>query len=261
VGDVRALGSRSAVRPSPIFLVIVAATAAAGIMAWRYESMFSDRGAQLAVFGFVLAAWVLSLCLHEFAHAYLAYRSGDHSVATRGYLTLDPRKYADVILSFALPVAFLLVGGIGLPGGAVWIERHRISGRWRHSLISAAGPLTNVVLAVALAATAGAMYEFSHTVFWSALSFLAFLQVTAALLNLLPVPGLDGFGILEPFLPRRLADKANEIGGYVFLGVLALLWLPPINRVFFDAVRDFTALFGVEAAWISDGFDWFRFWG
>src|SRR5690606_40584306 len=53
---------------------------------------------QIAVFGFVLAAWMVSLCLHEFGHAYLAYRSGDRSVASKGYLTLNPFKYSDAVL-------------------------------------------------------------------------------------------------------------------------------------------------------------------
>src|SRR5690606_41186678 len=97
---------------------------------------------QIAVFGFVLAAWMVSLCLHEFGHAYLAYRSGDRSVASKGYLTLNPFKYSDAVLSFLIPVVFIMLGGIGLPGGAVWIERHAIRGRLRHSLISAAGPLS-----------------------------------------------------------------------------------------------------------------------
>ncbi len=50
---------------------------------------------------------------------------------------------------------FVIMGGIGLPGGAVFIERNRIRGRWRHSLISAAGPLTNVLFAAVCAAPFG----------------------------------------------------------------------------------------------------------
>ena len=66
----------------------------------------------------------MSLCLHEFGHALVAYRGGDRSVRGKGYLTLDIRRYTDVGLSFVLPVLFLLLGGIPLPGGAV-LDRPR----------------------------------------------------------------------------------------------------------------------------------------
>ncbi|TNY37011.1 site-2 protease family protein [Thermomonospora catenispora] len=251
-------GGRSVVRPSPVFLGIVGLTVLCGVAAWRQEFYFDEKFSQFAVFGLVLAGWILSLCLHEFGHAYLAYRSGDHGAATRGYLTLNPLKYGDVTLSFLLPVLFILMGGIGLPGGAVWIDRGRIPGRLRHSLISAAGPLANLAFAIVLAVAVTNLRSPDHLVFWSALAFLTFLQVTAALLNLLPIPGLDGFGIVEPYLPRRWAAKANEVGGYAFLILLAVLWIPPVNGLFFDVVLHVTDLLGVQTEAISDGLRWFR---
>lgn len=250
---------RSAVQPSPVFLVIVAVTVLCGLLAWRY-GMTTDKAARISVFGFVVAAWVLSLCLHEFGHAYLAYRSGDHSVATRGYLTLNPARYADVTLSFAIPVLFILLGGIGLPGGAVWIDRHAVHGRIKHSLISLAGPLSNALFAVMLAVIFKNFASADHGTFWFAVAFLTYLQVTAALLNLLPIPGLDGFGIIEPYLPRRWVEQANAYGGYIFLLLLALLWVGPVNREFFDIVHNVTSALGVSRSSISFGFSIFRFW-
>lgn len=258
--EVRSGSDRTETRPSPVFLAILAAAVLSGLIAWRYRALYGEQAAQISVFAFVMLGWIVSLCLHEFGHAYLAYRSGDHSIATKGYLTLNPLKYGDPILSFALPVLFVLLGGIGLPGGAVWIERHRISGRLRHSLISAAGPLANLGFALLLAVAVSNLYTASHMVFWSAVGFLAFLQITAALLNLLPVPGLDGFGIIEPFLPRRLVDKANEVGGYGFFILLALLWIPPINDAFFGAVFNLTDLLQIDRNVIADGYSWLRFW-
>ena len=66
----------------------------------------------------------MSLCLHEFAHAYAAYRAGDRSVEAAGYLTLNPFKYAHPLLSIVLPLLFIVQGGIGLPGGAVYLHPH-----------------------------------------------------------------------------------------------------------------------------------------
>ncbi len=244
MGAVSGERGRSAVQPSPVFLAIVAATVLCGLIAWRYGTVL-DRPGRIAVFGFVIAGWILSLSLHEFGHAYMAYRSGDRSVATRGYLTLNPLKYADVTLSFLIPLVFILLGGIGLPGGAVWIDRHSIRGRLRHSLISAAGPLSNALFAIMLAVIFKNFADREHALFWSGLAFLAFLQVTAAVLNLLPIPGLDGFGIVEPYLPRRWVEQASAYGGYVFLALIALLWLGPINGAFFDFIYTITDAIGL----------------
>ncbi|HET9380273.1 MAG TPA: site-2 protease family protein, partial [Streptomyces sp.] len=184
-------------RVSPVFLGILAVTAVTGWAAWT--GFAAQPG--VAVFLFVTAAWIVSLCLHEYAHARTALHSGDISVGTKGYLTLNPLKYTHALLSVVLPVVFVIMGGIGLPGGAVFIERDRVRGRWRHSLISAAGPLTNVLFAAVctapfwLDALGGVPRDFRF-----ALAFLALLQVTAAILNFLPVPGLDGYGVLEPWL-------------------------------------------------------------
>jgi Zn-dependent protease len=255
---------RSAVQPSPVFLVIVAATVICGLIAWKYGGLpyyhLPPQPARIALFGFVIAGWVLSLCVHEFGHAYIAYRSGDRSVAAKGYLTLNPLKYSDMLLSFLIPVVFILLGGIGLPGGAVWIERHRIPGRLRHSLVSAAGPLSNVVFAIMLAVIFKNFVSREHGVFWLGLAFLAFLQVTAALLNLLPIPGLDGFGIIEPYLPRRFVDQVSGYGGYVFLGLIALLWIEPVNREFFRLIYHITDALGINAMEIEAGHSLFMFW-
>ncbi|MES9535991.1 site-2 protease family protein [Actinomadura sp. NPDC000600] len=243
-GTARGMRGNAAVRPSPVFLAVVGATILCGLIAWRYGTIL-DKPGRIALFGFVIAAWVLSLSLHEFGHAYMAYRSGDRSVVAKGYLTLNPLKYSDVTLSFLIPVVFIILGGIGLPGGAVWIDRHVIPGRLRHSLISAAGPLSNALYAVMLAVIFKNFADAEHALFWSGLAFLAFLQVTAAILNLLPIPGLDGFGIIEPYLPRHWANQANAYGGYVFLVLIALLWLGPINEGFFNVIYYITDAIGL----------------
>ena len=61
--------------------------------------------AYAAVFVFVIAGWVVSLCLHEFGHAFTAWKFGDRDIALRGYLDLDPRRYSHPVLSIVLPIA------------------------------------------------------------------------------------------------------------------------------------------------------------
>ncbi len=92
------------------------------------------------VFPFVLTGWLISLCLHEFGHAVVAYRSGDRSVVGNGYLTLDPLRYTDVQFSIFWPLVYLAIGGIGLPGGAVYLNKNMIRSPVDRSLVSAAGP-------------------------------------------------------------------------------------------------------------------------
>ncbi|MEU6554817.1 site-2 protease family protein [Streptomyces sp. NPDC046915] len=244
-------------RISPVFLGILAVTAVTG---WATWTGFADQPG-VAVFLFVTAAWIVSLCLHEYAHARTALHSGDVSVGAKGYLTLNPLKYTHALLSIVLPVVFVMMGGIGLPGGAVFIERGRIRGRWRHSLISAAGPLTNVLFAAVctapfwLHALDGVPLEFRF-----ALAFLGLLQVTAAVLNFLPVPGLDGYGVIEPWLSDGVKRQVEPFAPFGLLFVFALLWLPSVNHVFFDVIDAILRGLGVSEFDTSYGWSLYRFW-
>jgi Zn-dependent protease len=244
-------------RISPVFLGIVAVAAVTGWAAW---TGFAEQPG-LAVFLFVTAAWVVSLCLHEYAHARTALHGGDISVGAKGYLTLNPLKYTHALLSVVLPVVFVVMGGIGLPGGAVFIERGRVRGRWRHSLISAAGPLTNVLFAVVCTAPfwLGALDGVPRD-FRSALAFLALLQVTAAILNFLPVPGLDGYGVVEPWLSHGVRRQVEPFAPFGLLFVFALLWVPALNGVFFDAVDAILCALGIDDFDSYCGYELYRFW-
>ncbi|MGW5418844.1 site-2 protease family protein [Streptomyces sp. NPDC003943] len=244
-------------RISPVFLAILAVMAVTGWAVWT--GFATSTG--LAVFLFVTSAWVVSLCLHEYAHARTALHGGDITVGARGYLTLNPLAYTHAVLSIVLPVLFVMLGGIGLPGGAVFIDRSRVHGRWKHSLISAAGPLANVLFAVVctapfwLHALDGVPRAFQY-----ALAFLAFLQVTAALLNLLPVPGLDGYGVVEPWLSYNFKRQIEPYAPYGFFVVIALLFIPALNNAFFDGIDALLQALGVPELSRYCGSTLYRFW-
>src|SRR5262249_60541766 len=104
-----------------------------------------------AAFPFVLAGWVVSLCLHEFGHALAAFVCGDRSVRQKGYLTLDPLHYTDLQFSILLPLVFLAMGGIGLPGGAVYVNTQLLSPLQR-AIVSSAGPLATLAVLILLLA-------------------------------------------------------------------------------------------------------------
>lgn len=223
---------RELFRPSGVFLGVVALFVTGGVMAWRgYGNPGFD------VFLFVMAGWIVSLCLHEYAHAVIAYRGGDVDVAAKGYLTLNPLRYAHPLLSIVLPVVFLLLGGIGLPGGAVWVDHHRIRSKVLDSLISLAGPAMNLVFAVLCAIPFWVGVDYlAHPQFWSGVALLGFLQLTAGVLNLIPMPGLDGGNAFRPWLRGDGARMFDQFAPYGMLLLFGLLFEPRINNVFFSFV-------------------------
>ncbi|WP_054812399.1 site-2 protease family protein [Nocardia arizonensis] len=254
----RERSGRGAVRPSPVFLLVVAIAIGGGALAWTSE--LSSTRAEIGVFVLVVAGWIVSLCLHEFAHAYMAWRAGDREVELRGYLTLNPLKYSHPLLSIVLPIVFIALGGIGLPGGAVYVHTHAVSPRVQR-LISGAGPAVNALCAVILLAIVRIFGSgTAHPAFWYGLSFLAFLQITAALLNVLPIPGLDGYGLLEPSLSYQTRRSLEQFKPFGMLIVFALLFTPSVNRVFFDAVYALFELSGVPRDWSWYGDYLTRFW-
>jgi Zn-dependent protease len=214
----------------------------------------------ILTFIFVLLGWVFSLCLHEFSHALVAYYGGDTSVREKGYLTFNPLKYTHPVYSLLLPLLFLVMGGIGLPGGAVYIEKWRLRSRRWESAVSLAGPLSNLVLAVVLAlvlhfapAAAGGL--------WPGLAFLALLQVSAVVLNLIPLPPFDGYGALEPYLPTNIRLRMDQTRGLLSLAVFFVLWYVPfIGSAFWGLVRFLAQLLGIPFALAGQGYDLFMFW-
>ena len=250
-------GAEPGVRPSPIFVAIVALT---GVAAW-FTTVDSDVP-RLAVFTFVAGAWTLSIIFHEFAHAFLAWRGGDHSVPQRGYLSLDPRRYTHPVLSFGLPLLFILLGGIGLPGGAVLLNRGVLSDR-RATVVALAGPFTNLVLGCGALALIG--YDVidgsTQPHLASAVGFFGFLQIAVFVLNMLPVPGFDGYAAIEPLLSPSTRQLLRPVARYGALVAILAIWrVEPVADAFWAAVTFFTELFGVELDDWRCGYFQFRFW-
>src|SRR5512134_2583144 len=134
-------------------------------------------------FTIVFFGWIFSLCLHEFSHALVAYLGGDYTVREKGYLTFNPLKYKHPLFSIVPPLLFLLMGGIGLPGGAVYIERWRIRNRFWLSAMALAGPVANALVAIVLAGLLQVLPASTSNI-WPGLSFLLVLQIWAILFNL-----------------------------------------------------------------------------
>ncbi|RCW39204.1 Zn-dependent protease [Halopolyspora algeriensis] len=247
--------NNTAMRVSPIFLALLGTTVAGGFLATLDNSVARIAGVVLIVLG----GWASSLCLHEFGHAITAFRGGDREVRAKGYLTLDPRRYTDPVLSIVLPLLFVAIGGIPLPGGAVWINHSALRGRRIESTVSLAGPLMNLLLGVGLTA---AVATFSMPIGLAAgLSYLAFLQVIGFVLNILPIPGLDGYGAIEPWLSgpaRRFGEKARPWAPLVIIAVI--IGIPGAGVAFFSFAFWFFDLVGGDRLHALIGDSLFRFW-
>lgn len=246
-------------RLSPWFLLLLGVAVAGGVLTVVATSQLSTTLLTVGVVLLVAGGWAVSLCLHEFGHAVVAFRGGDTTVRDKGYLTLDIRRYTDIGWSFVLPVIFLLIGGIPLPGGAVWINHGLLRSRAARSLVSLAGPLTNLVLAAVLTlAVATAAMPIGLAV---GLSCLALIQIYAFVLNILPVPGLDGFGVIEPYLPYEAQRTAARIRPWAPLVVfLLLIGLPVAGRIFFSIASLLFGAVGGDEQLAAVGYNQLLFW-
>ena len=208
----------------------------------------------------VLIGWVFSLCLHEFSHALVAYMGGDYTVRDKGYLTFNPLKYTHPVYSLLLPLLFLVMGGIGLPGGAVYIETWRLRSRNWRTAVSLAGPTSNLLLAIIL----GLVLRFAPVNFtgiWPGLAFLALLQVTAVVLNLIPVPPFDGYNAIEPHLNEAVRMQFEQTRGMFIWIVFLLLWFVPIVAdMFWGLIFFISRILGIPLELAAMGYDLFRFW-
>jgi Zn-dependent protease len=215
----------------------------------------------ILTFVVVLVGWVFSLCLHEFSHALVAYYGGDTTVKDKGYLTFNPLKYTHPVYSILLPLLFLVMGGIGLPGGAVYIETWRLRSRGWKSAVSLAGPFSNLIVAIVL----GLILRFGHPTssgLWPGLAFLTFLEISALVLNLIPLPPFDGFGAIEPYLPENILGALAQVRQFLPFVVFFLLWdVPLIYDNFWLLVSLLSNLIGAPLQLVSIGYNLFRFWG
>ena len=216
----------------------------------------------LVLFAFVLLGWVLSVMLHEFSHALVAWLGGDHTVATKGYLSFDPRRYGHWFTTVGIPLLAVALGGIGLPGGAVYLRNDLMRNRRWRMAASLAGPGANLLILLVLAGVrfAWAQAGASGPLF-AALTVLAYLQATALILNLLPVPGLDGFNAVRPFLPERWAPTLHKIEGLALIALLAALFmLPGAGEALFTVAAALSLALGLIPEALSAGLQMFFFW-
>jgi Zn-dependent protease len=213
----------------------------------------------------LIIAWVMSVTLHEFAHGLVAYWGGDHTIRDRGGLTLNPLQYVDPVMSIVLPAIFLLMGGIPLPGGSTYVRRDLLRSRAWDTAVSLAGPAMNLLLfallAIPLLPSVGWIDPTHGATDWTTpqkfVAAMCFLQLECVFLNLVPVPPLDGFNAIAPYLnpDLRLKLSTPPTSSLLFFGYFMLLWQAPgflhlIFRGMHQVMGDdlfFTGLEGMQA--------------
>ena len=181
----------------------------------------------------VVVMLAVAFPIHEFAHALAAYRLGDGTAKLMGRLTLDPRAHFDQMGGILLAVTVMFFSfGFGWAKPTPYNPRNLQGGRWGEAIVSAAGPLSNLVLAIAgalplryIIATgmdAGLLSNF--------LELFVRINLVLMVFNLIPIPPLDGSKVLFAFMnPRTVWQVRPVLEQYGFLILIGAMFLPIIG--------------------------------
>ncbi len=179
--------------------------------------------------------------VHEFSHALAAYRLGDGTAKLFGRLTLNPVAHFDPLGGILLALTFLGSGG---SFGFGWAKPTPVNtanlegGHRGEAIVAAAGPLSNLVLAVAVAlplrfliANPSLAVQVPDLVIQTMLIFFN-INILLMVFNLFPIPPLDGSKVLFAFLPPRVAWQWRPIlEQYGFILLLIVFFVPPGNSI------------------------------
>jgi Zn-dependent protease len=214
----------------------------------------------MTTFLLVLFLWIFSVCMHEYGHAIVAYRGGDRSVKDKGYLSLNPMRYLDPMTSVILPTVLLVMGGLGLPGGAVYIDTQALKSKAWESAVAVAGVTMNLFLLIVTAVFIK-LFSLEGSMLGAALSFFALLQASSIVLNLLPLPGFDGYAALDPHLPNHIREIAHQFAPYTFFVFLLVIFMVPgVSQAIWVVSFGIASLTGIDLSEAIAGLQSFRFW-
>jgi Zn-dependent protease len=188
---------------------------------------------RIALFLLFFPVFLFSLSFHEAAHAWAANRLGDPTAKMMGRLTLNPLAHIDWIGTVLFPLLMFLMPGLLLFGWAkpVPVDPYNLRGGRKGNLrVAAAGPVSNVVLALLFAGILHLMVSLSlrgNTVSIVAqiLETGVILNLMLAFFNLIPIHPLDGSQVMAGILPLKYLERFERINRYGFLILIACLYL------------------------------------
>ncbi|MDP3763967.1 MAG: site-2 protease family protein [bacterium] len=161
-------------------------------------------------FVFQIAILIMSVVVHEVSHGYAASMLGDQTAKYQGRLTLNPLKHLDFVGSILVPAFSYFLGGFifGWAKPVPYNPYNLRPGRWSEAMVAAAGPLSNIILAVIF----GMLLRLGVTnpAFIQITSVIVFINIVLAIFNLMPIPPLDGSKLLFALFP----DKLFQIRGF-----------------------------------------------
>ena len=208
----------------------------------------------LSGFIFCLSLTVASVVCHEFLHAITAFLLGDKTVYGRGYLRLNPTKYLAGFHSLALPSIVFAFSGIFLPGAAVFIRFDHIRNAIARSLVYLAGVVANGVFLAAILAVLRSGVVTPGSDFAALLQFAAFCQICIIVFNLLPVPGLDGWGVISPIFATGVQKLMAALSPLIIVSfAVALISSESVNRSYASSIADIAKRFELESDAILTG--------
>lgn len=215
-----------------------------------------------ASIAYTASTWIipvlLAITFHEAAHAYAAWKLGDDTAYRLGRVTFNPLKHVDPLGTIILPAILLVTRAPFLFG---WAKPVPVAfGRLRHprsgmALVAVAGPVTNIVLALASAVLLRAIDALPNAWVPWALQTLyqsILLNLVLAVFNMIPLPPLDGSRILLSVLPAPLARPYAKLERHGFLILLAVvLLLPALGRQLGMDLNPFGWVVGGALAWLT----------
>ena len=178
----------------------------------------------------LLTALVVGTTFHEFSHAFVADQLGDHRPRAMGRVSLNPLHHLD-----PMGTIFFLIAGFGW-GKPVMVNAYALRpGRIGMAWVAVAGPLANLVVASVAAvifrgAELSGLFQSDGGAFaGNVVLWVIEFNVILGLFNLLPIPPLDGYNLVLPFLPLRTALTVQRYATYGVLVLLVLVLLPQMS--------------------------------
>ncbi|PIR93444.1 site-2 protease family protein [Candidatus Falkowbacteria bacterium CG10_big_fil_rev_8_21_14_0_10_43_10] len=183
---------------------------------------------------FSIIILVLSAAFHEYMHAWMADRLGDHTARDLGRLTINPLAHLDWFGSIFLPLLLVISNTPFVFGYAKPVPFNPYNlrdGKWGPAKVAAAGPLANFLLALIF----GLILRFYPAInpqLYLLLFYIVIINLVLMVFNLIPIPPLDGSKIILPFLPYHLQEKYFRLEPYGMMLVIFVM-LMGLNAVWF----------------------------